>query len=124
MSNKANIALLTLTAIASAAVAAERFVTSAGAYPAAGGLALGVTRSDGAIGDPIPVDVLGTAIVEAGGAITADVPVMIGVDGKVVAHDGDGDKHAVGRSLEAVAADGSSLEILLVPSSGLLVTAL
>lgn len=121
--SKGNISLLALTVIASAAIAAERFVTTAGAYPAAGGLALGVTRSDGAINDPIPVDVLGTAIVEAGAAIGADVPVMVTATGKVVAHDGDGDKHAVGRSLEAAAADGSFVEILLVPTAGVLVTA-
>lgn len=122
--SKSNIALLTLTVIATAAVAGNRCVTSAGTYPADGGLPLGVSRSDGAINDPIPVDVLGTAIVEAGAAITADVPVMVTATGKVIAHDGDGDKHAIGRSMEAAAGDGSLLEILLVPSSGLLVTAL
>lgn len=122
--SKGNISLLTLTVIASAAVVANRFVTTAGAYPAAGGLALGVTRSDGAINDPIPVDVHGTAIVEAGALIGADVPLMVTATGKVVAHDLDGDKHAVGRSLEGAAADGSLLEILLVPAAGLLVTAL
>lgn len=121
--SKANIALLTLTAIASAAVVACRFVTVAGAYPAAGGLPLGVTRSDGSSGDPIPVDVLGTAIVEAGAAINSDVAVMVTATGKVIPHDGDGDKHAVGRSLESAAGDGSFIEILLVPNAGVLVTA-
>lgn len=121
--SKANLSLMTLTVIASAAVVANRFVTTAGAYPGAGALALGVTRSDGAVSDPIPVDVLGTAVVEAGAAITADVPVMVTATGKVIPHDGDGDKHAVGRALEAAAAEGSLVEILLVPSSGLLVTA-
>lgn len=121
--SKTSFALMTLTAIASAAVASSRFVTTAGAYPAAGGLPLGVTRSDGAIGDPIPVDVLGTAVTEAGAAFAADVPLMVTVTGKVIAHDGDGDKHAVARSLEAAAADGSMVEILLIPTPGLLVTA-
>lgn len=123
MSNKASIALLTLTAIASATVAANRCITAAGAYPTAGGLPLGVTRSSGVSGDPIPVDVLGTAVVEAGGAITADTPVMVTSTGKVVAHDGDGDKHAIGRALEAAGADGDFVEVLLTPSAGLLVTA-
>lgn len=122
--SKANISLLTLTVIASAAVVANRFVTTAGAYPGAGALPLGVTRSDGAIADPIPVDVVGTAIVEAGALIAADAPLMVTATGKVITHDGDGDKHAVARALEGAAADGSLLEILLVPSSGLLVTAL
>jgi hypothetical protein len=121
--SKSSIAILTLTAMASAVVAQARFVTSAGAYPAAGGLPLGVTRSEGEVGDPIPVDVLGTTLVEAGDAIAADTPLMVTATGKVVAHDGDGDKHAVGRSLEAASADGELLEILLVPTTGLLVTA-
>ncbi len=121
--SKTSFALMTLTAIASASVAACRFVTTAGAYPSAGGLPLGVTRSDGVSGDPIPVDVLGTAVTEAGAAFNADVPLMVTATGKVIAHDGDGDKHAVARSLEAATADGSMVEILLVPTPGLLVTA-
>lgn len=120
--SKANISLLTLTVIAAAALAANRFVKTAGIYPAAGGLALGVTRCDGVAGDPLPVDVLGTAVVQAGAAIALDVPVMVTAEGKVIPHDGDGDKHAVGRSLEAVA-DGELVEILLVPTAGVLVTA-
>lgn len=121
--SQSSISIMTLTAIASAAVAQARFVTTAGAYPTAGGVPLGVTRSEGEIGDPIPVDVLGTTVVEAGATIAADKPLMVTATGKVIEHDGDGDKHAVGRSLEAAAADGSMLEILLVPTTGLLVTA-
>ena len=120
--SKANISLMTLTVVAAAALVANRFVLTAGTYPAAGGIALGVTRSDGGVGDLVPVDVLGTAVVVAGAAIAADVPVMVTAEGKVITHDGDGDKHAVGRSLEA-AADGALVEILLVPTAGVLVTA-
>ncbi len=120
---KSNIALLTLTVIATAAVAADRFVTTAGAYPAAGGLPLGLTRSDGAIDDPIPVDVLGTGIATAGAAINADAPLMVTADGKVITHDGVGAHHCIGRALEAASGDGIKLEILLVPTAGLLVTA-
>ena len=120
--SKANISLMTLTVVAAAALVANRFVLTAGTYPAAGGIALGVARSDGGVGDLVPVDVLGTAVVVAGAAIAADVPVMVTAEGKVIAHDGDGDKHAVGRSLEA-AADGALVEILLVPTAGVLPTA-
>ena len=121
--SKANLSLMTLTVIAADLLSANRFVKTAGTYPTAGGLALGVTRCDGVVGDPVPVDVMGTAVVQAGGIIGLDVPVMVTADGKVVAHDGDGDKHAVGRSLEAAVADGL-VEILLVPTAGLLVTAI
>ncbi|MGH8758878.1 MAG: capsid cement protein [Burkholderiales bacterium] len=117
-----NLAILTLTVIASATVSANRFVTQAGALPAAGGLPFGVTRTDGISGDPIPVDVLGTALVQAGGTITKDAPLMVTVEGKVIAHDLDGDKHAVARAMSD-AVDGEVFEVLLLPSAGLLVTA-
>lgn len=119
-----SISLLTLTVAAAGALAADRFVTIGGAYPAAGGLAFGVTRtSAGAAGDLLPVDVMGTAIVQAGAAIAVGATVMVGTDGKAITHDGDGDKHALGRALEAAAGDGSLIEVLLIPSAGLLVTA-
>lgn len=120
---KPSISTLALTVMATAALANNRAVNQAGAYPAAGGLAFGITRSDAAIGDPTPVDVQGTAIATSGAAFNKDVPLMVGVDGKLVAHDGDGDKHAVARSLEAATAADQMVEVLLVPSSGVLVTA-
>lgn len=118
-----SIPTLTLTVIAAAALVNNRAVNQAGNYPAAGGLAFGITRSDAATGDPTPVDVQGTAIATAGAAFSKDVPLMVGTDGKLVAHDGDGDKHAVARSMQAATADGQLVEVLLVPSSGVLVTA-
>jgi hypothetical protein len=121
--SKSNLPLMTLTVMATAALAANRAVNQAGAYPSAGGLAFGITRSDAAIGDPTPVDVHGTAIATAGAAFAKDVPLMVGASGKVIAHDGDGDKHAIGRSLEASTADLEEVEILLTPIAGVLVTA-
>lgn len=115
--------ILTLTVVATAALENARAVTQAGAYPAAGGLAFGITRSDAAIGDPTPVDVQGTAIVQSGAPFAKDVPLMVGTNGRLIAHDGDGDKHAVARSMEAATAADQLVEVLLVPSSGLLVTA-
>jgi hypothetical protein len=118
-----SIATLTLTVIATAALENGRAVNQAGAYPAAGGLAFGITRSDAAIGDPTPVDVMGTATVQSGAAFAKDVPLMVGTTGRLIAHDGDGDKHAVARSMEAATAADQLVEVLLVPSSGVLVTA-
>jgi len=121
--SKASLSMLTLTVIATAALTNNRLVTQAGGVPAAGALAFGVTRSDAFIGDPTPVDVMGTAIVEAGAAFARDVPLMVGTAGKAIAHDGVGSKHAIGRSMEASAGDGAMVEVLLVPSSGLAVSA-
>lgn len=117
-----NISLLTLTVIAAATLAANRFVERDGTYPAAGGNALGVTRFDGVAGDSLAVDVLGTTIVECGAAVAADAALMVDATGKVVTLAGAG-KQAVGRALEAGAADGSKIEILLIPSGGLVTAA-
>lgn len=119
---KPSVSTLALTVIASASLAAHRAVNQAGAYPSAGGLAFGITRTDAASGDPTPVDVQGTSIATAGGAFSKDVALMVGSDGKLIAHDGDNEKHAVARSMEAATADGQLVEVLLTPSAGALVT--
>jgi hypothetical protein len=112
-----NLSILTLTVIASAAVEANRFVNQAGAYPAAGAIAFGVTRSSGAIGDPLPVDVQGTTIIECAGTIAADAAVMSDADGKAVAAT-VGAKVPLARAMEAGTA-GGFIEILLIPNAGL-----
>lgn len=114
-----NISTLTLTVAAAGALAANRFITQAGAYPAAGAAAFGVTRtSAAAAGDLVPVDVQGTALVEVGtGGITKDTPVMVDASGCVVALAGSG-KSPVGRAMETASA-GAIAEVLLVPSAGL-----
>jgi len=114
-----NIATLTLTVAAAGVLAANRFVTQAGAYPAAGAAGFGVTRSSAeAAGDLVPVDINGTGIAEAGAAFAKDVPLMLDATGRVVLLT-VGAKSPVGRSMEAATAAGDLVEILLVPSAGL-----
>ena len=114
-----NVSTLTLTVTAAVALAACRFVTQAGAYPAAGAAAFGVSRSSAeAAGDLVPVDVQGTAIAEAGAAITLDAPLMVDATGRVVPLT-VGSKSPVGRAMQAATAAGQQIEILLVPSAGL-----
>lgn len=113
-----NIAILTLTVMATAALTGNRFCERDGTLPAAGGNALGVARFNAAIGDLVSVDVQGTAIAECGGAVPIDSPLMVDAAGKVVVLTGSA-KQSVGRALEAGAGDGSLIEILLIPSAGL-----
>ncbi|ACL71498.1 phage-related putative exported protein [Thioalkalivibrio sulfidiphilus HL-EbGr7] len=108
-----NIAILTLSIAAAAALSPHRFVTAAGAVASAGGNALGVTRSEADTGDMTPVDVLGTTRVTAGAAITAGAAVQVGSDGKAITL-AAGEK--VGRALEAAGADGDLIEIVLIPN--------
>lgn len=112
----ANIAILTLTVSAAGALAACRFVTEAGAYPAVSGdRAFGVTRtSAGVAGDLVPVDIQGTATVECGAAVTAGQAVQADATGRIVPLVAT--KAAVGRALEAGAVNGI-IEILLVPTA-------
>ena len=120
--SKASISLLTLTVAAAGALASCRFINQAGAYPAAGAKAFGVTRSSAAAaGDLVPVDVLGTAIVEAGGTFAQDDALMLDATGRVVLLAGAG-KSPVGRAMEA-GTTGMLVEILLIPSACLITAA-
>lgn len=66
-----NIAILTLTLVATAVVRACRFTTFAGAESGANGDIFGVSQSAAAIGEAYAVDCIGTALVEAGAAFAA-----------------------------------------------------
>lgn len=109
------ISILCLTRTAAATLAAMRFVEADGTYPAAGGAALGVTRTDAVSGDLIPVDVLGTVPVIAGGAVAINQPVKVDAQGRVLTHDSTNVK--VGVALTAATAAGQEVEIFLIPNA-------
>jgi hypothetical protein len=112
-----NISLLTLTVKAAGALAACRFVKQDGNYPAAGGNAFGVTRSSAALaGDLVPVDVMGTAIVEVGGAVVVDDLVMADASGRAVKAT-VGSKFTLAKVMEA-GNTGATVEVLLIPNAG------
>jgi hypothetical protein len=81
---KTNLSILALTAVATSAVTAARFVTHAGAHAGAAANTLGVSRTDAAVGQAFSVDVIGTAVVEAGGAIAAGAAVETDAQGRAV----------------------------------------
>lgn len=107
-----SIPLLCLTRTAGAALAACRFITVAGVYPAAGAAALGVTRTTAAQGDLVPTDVMGTTAAEAGGAVALG-PVKVDNQGRVLTWDA-GVK--VGIALNTAAAVGDPVEVFLIPN--------
>lgn len=114
--------VLSLDLFASSDMAARRMVNQAGAYPALGGLALGATTAPIAAGRLGTVSVHGLAMVEAGAAFAKDVPLMCGIDGTVVAHDGNGSHLPIGRSV-CDAQAGEVVSVWLTPSSGVRVNA-
>ena len=110
--------ILALSVAAGGALLAERLVTQLGVYPAAGGTAFGVTRTNAATkGDLVPVDVQGTAIVETGAAVTLDQPLMADAEGRVVPLTAG--KVGIGRSIGAASALGDRIEVLLTPMTQL-----
>lgn len=106
------IGILPLTVLLTGTVAESRFVTVAGAQAGADANTLGVARSAGVSGDRITVDVLGTAVVEAGAAIAAGATLETDASGRAVTWATSGPK--VGIALEAAGAAGQFIEVLLV----------
>ncbi|MEL4887834.1 DUF2190 family protein [Pectobacterium betavasculorum] len=73
--------ILTTTVLATAALAQQRFVGVDNAPCQAGAVALGVAGVDGAVGDAVPVNVLGIIAVEAGAAVARGKEVQSDANG-------------------------------------------
>lgn len=110
-----NISLLSLPVTLTGTVAANRFVTPAGAQAGADANTLGVARFGGASGEKVTVDVIGTAIVEAGAAISAGATLETDASGRAVTWATSGGK--VGIALQAASGAGVMIEVLLLPNA-------
>lgn len=134
-----NIVTLTLTKKSTSVIAANRAVTFAGAQASVQAeKIMGVARAPAAaIGDLVPVDVAGTVVMEAGSAITIGDAVIVDATGRAIPATGvlavavgavavtssaangailtggDGPEYILGDALEAAAAAGDLIEILL-----------
>lgn len=104
------ISILTLAVIAAAAILPERAVGRDGNYATAAGKAFGVSNTQGAIGDRVPVDVMGTTIATAGGAFVDGDELEVGTAGKLVKKTTG---VVVAIALQAATADGDRVEVLL-----------
>lgn len=114
--SKQAVSLLTLTVVAAGVIAVNRFVTVAGAQAGADANTLGVTRTAAAgAGEKIPVDVIGTTIVESGAAIAAGATLETDASGRAVTWATSGPR--VGIALEAASAAGQFIEVLLLPNA-------
>jgi len=103
---------LVLSIIAAVAIAQFRAVNAAGALPTAGATSLGIAQHGAAIGEPVPVVVLGTAIGEAGAAVAVGALLETDAAGRFITRAAGA---IVGRSLTAGAL-GDQLEIFLIPN--------
>jgi hypothetical protein len=110
---KNSISLLSVAVTLTGVVAANRFVTGAGVYPAAAGNAIGATRSAGIAGEKVTTDVIGTATIETGGAIAAGAAVETDATGRAVTL-ASGVKLARLAPGESATAAGQFVEVLLI----------
>ncbi len=107
-----NISLLSLS------VAAAVAMTEGLAYGQDGNLApdagkmFGLATTDGEIADQVTLDVLGTGIGIAGGVVAKDADLEL-LNGKLITKAAG---VVVARALQAAAADGDKIEVLLLPS--------
>lgn len=109
------ISLLALPVALTGTVAANRFVTPAGAQAGADANTLGVARTAGVAGEKVTVDVIGTAVVEAGAAIAAGATLETDASGRAVTWATSGGKVAI--ALQAASAAGQMIEALLLPNA-------
>ena len=102
--------------VAAGALAPARFVTFAGAYPAAGAAVYGATVfAAAAAGEVVTVTLQGTEVVEAGGVVTAGGAVKADATGRCIDQGGSG--VITGRALTAAAAAGTMVEVQMFPSA-------
>jgi hypothetical protein len=106
--------LLAVAVIATGAIAASRFVTPAAAQAAADANTLGVARFPVALGERLSVDVIGTTVVESGGAVSFGATLKSDASGRAVPWASSGAKVAL--SLDTATAAGQLIEVLLIPN--------
>ena len=106
---------VTLSLTATGVIGEYRFVNTAVAQAGAASNTLGVARMAAAIGDTIPVDAAGTAIVETGAAIAAGALVATDASGRAVTWAAGA---AVARVLpgQSASAAGQFVEVMLIPN--------
>lgn len=104
---------LTLPVKLTAAVLKHTFIDLTGANATAAAYTHGVAMTDGAIGEVIPVVVLGTAPVIVAAAITKGAKIEVAAAGQATTLAAG---IAVARALEAATAAGQIIEALLLPN--------
>jgi hypothetical protein len=106
---------VTLSITTTGIIAEYRFVDTLGAQAGVASNTLGVARMAAALGDVIPVDAVGTAIVESGEPLAEGALLATDADGKAVTWAAGA---AVARVLpgQAATAAGQVIEVILIPN--------
>lgn len=109
-----SLSIYALSVMATAAITARTFITTAGTVAAAAGTADGVARSDAAVGELFAADTLGTAEVIASAAIAKDAYIEVAAGGQAVTRTTG---IPVAKALQAAAAAGDVIEVYLIPNA-------
>jgi hypothetical protein len=108
------IPLLTLSLVATAAIAKYQAVGYDGAVAGAGEEIFGLATSDGASGEVIAADVLGTGLAIAGATVTAGQALEVGTNGRLIPLDSG---TQVARVMPGSGGgDGDLIEVFLIPA--------
>ena len=110
MAQKTKQVVLTTTVRTTGEVVVNRFVTFAGKQATADEAVLGVSAYDAKTGDLMAVDVIGIALVEAGGSVAVGAKVSADAQGCAVT----GTTHVAGVALTAANGAGELIRVLLM----------
>lgn len=108
--------LYTRSVVASGAIVPGRCVKVDGAQATAiGQKVLGIARYGAADGQAVTIDVLASALAEAGAALNLDDDLTTDAVGRVIPVTDTATQRTLGRALSAASAAGQKVEVLLLP---------
>lgn len=110
------VSALPLTRIAAADIKAAQAVAPDGTVAAKDGPMAGLAFTDAQQGEAFTVETLGLVPAIAGEALTNGDALKVGEDGKLVRHDGGGDKPKVARAWQDAAGDGRRVQVFIIPN--------
>lgn len=107
---KTSVILATISVLATAALTARRFATTAGAVPAAGVFCPGVANDNFDIGEQAGLVTHGIMVVEAGAAVAVDAAIQCDASGRAITLAAGVN---LGRALDAATAAGDLIRVKL-----------
>lgn len=105
---KTQIVICTMSILATAALTKRRFVTNAGAVPAAGVWCPGIAENDQDIGLYVGVNTHGILLVEAGAAVAVDADIQCDASGRAITKAAG---ISLARAIDAAAAAGEVIRV-------------
>ncbi|HSV29947.1 MAG TPA: capsid cement protein [Candidatus Omnitrophota bacterium] len=116
MTQPMSMAIYTRSVLAVGAVTQRRAVKASGAQATVQGeKVLGIAQYNAPDKGDLALDVLGTAVAEAGAAVAADDDLITDAQGRLIPATGAGGEIVCARALSAASGAGKLLEVLLKP---------